>query len=165
MEKFLEEFVSSLDRLYYTYENYIWKNSDSKLDVLIQDNTISFYLYKDKEVIDEIIFSFEEKEKSMYNYLCVRLLVILLGNVYIYNKDNIFYNDTHKAYLKLIVNDDNVLDIFNNIVGSQEDKSIGENMDLVLGMREKLTRKRYYNQFIYQVNDRIELSKKLLRRV
>ena len=165
MEKCLEEFVSSLDRLYYTYENYIWKNSDSKLDVLIQDNTISFYLYKDKEVIDEIIFSFEDKEKSMYNYLCVRLLVILLGNVYIYNKDNIFYNDTHKDYLKLIVNDENVLNIFNNIVSSQEDKSIGENMDLVLGMREKLTRKRYYNQFIYQVNDRIELSKKLLRRV
>lgn len=165
MEKFLEEFVSSLDRLYYTYENYIWKNNASKLDVLIQDNTISFYLYKDKEVIDEIIFSFEEKEKSMYNYLCVRLLVILLGNVYIYNKYNVFYNDTHKAYLKLIVNDDNVLDIFNNIVSKQEDKSIGENMDLVLGMREKLTKKRYYNQFIYQVNDRIELSKKLLRRV
>ena len=165
MEKFLEEFVSSLDILYYTYENYIWKNSASKIDVLIQDNTISFYLYKDKEVIDEIIFSFEEKEKSMYNYLCVRLLIILLGNVYIYNKGNIFYNDTHKDYLKLIVNDDIILDIFNNIVSKQEDKSIGENMDLVLGMREKLTRKRYYNQFIYQVNDRIELSKKLLRRV
>ena len=89
MEKFLEEFVSSLDRLYYTYENYIWKNDDSKLDVLIQDNTISFYLYKKNDVIDEIIFSFDEKEKSMYNYLCVRLLVILLGNVYIYNKDNV----------------------------------------------------------------------------
>ena len=165
MEKFLEEFISSLDRLYYTYENYIWKNEDSKLDVLIQDNTISFYLYKDKEVIDEIIFSFEDKEKSMYNYLCVRLLVILLGNVHVYNKDNIFYNNTHKSYLKLIVNDDNVFDIFNNIVISQEDNSIGENMELVLGMREKLTRKRYYNQFIYQVNDRIELSKKLLRRI
>ena len=165
MEKFLEDFVSSLDRLYYTYENYIWKNNDSKLDVLIQDNTISFYLYKDKEVIDEIIFSFDEKEKSMYNYLCVRLLVILFGNVYIYNKDNIFYNDTHKSYLKLIVNDDNVFDIFNNIVSSQEDNSIGENMELVLGMREKLIRKRYYNQFIYQVNDRIELSRKLLRRI
>jgi len=165
MEKFLEEFVSSLDRLYYTYENYIWKNDDSKLDVLIQDNTISFYLYKNNDVIDEIIFSFDEKEKSIYNYLCVRLLVILLGNVYIYNKDNVFYNDTHKTYLKLIVNDDNVLDIFKNIVSNQEDKVIGNNMDLVLRMRERLTRKRYYDQFIYQVNDRIELSKKLLRRV
>lgn len=165
MEKFLEEFVSSLDRLYYTYENYIWKNDDSKLDVLIQDNTISFYLYKKNEVIDEIIFSFDEKEKSMYNYLCVRLLIILLGNVYIYNKGNIFYNDTHKDYLKLIVNDDIILDIFNNIINVQEDKSISENMDFVLGMREKLIKKRYYNQFICQVNDRIELSKKLLRRV
>ena len=165
MEKFLEEFVSSLDRLYYTYENYIWKNNDSKLDVLIQDNTISFYLYKDKEVIDEIIFSFEDKEKSMYNYLCVRLLVILLGNVYVYNKDNIFYNDTHKSYLRLIVNDESVLDIFDNIINNQKDSVIGENMELLLDMSEKLTKKRYYNKFIYEVNDRVELSKKLLRRV
>ena len=165
MEKFLEEFVSSLDRLYYTYENYIWKNSDSKLDVLIQDNTISFYLYKNSDVIDEIIFSFDEKEKTMYNYLCVRLLVILFGNVYVYNKDNIFYNNMHKSYLRLIVNDESVLDIFDNIINNQEDSVIGENMELLLDMSEKLTKKRYYNKFIYEVNDRVELSKKLLRRV
>ena len=165
MEKFLEEIVDSLDKLYWTYENCIWKNDNCKLDVLLQDRTISFYLYKDREVIDEIILSFDDKEEGVYKYLCVRLLFILFSNCCIYNKDNEFYNKTHKPYLNMIVNDQEVLDKFVEIVNMQEDMIINENMDLVLGMREKLIKKRYYNQFISQFNQRIELSKKLLRRV
>ena len=165
MEKFLEGVVDSLDKLYWTYENYIWKNDNCKLDVLVQDKTMSFYLYKDKEVIDEIILSFDDKEKRIYNYLCVRLLFILFSNCYIYNKDNEFYNKTHKSYLNLIVNEQELLDLFIKIVNMQEDRIVTENMEMVLDMRENLVKKRYYNQFLIQFNDRIELSKKLLRRV
>ena len=165
MEKFLENLVDSIDKLYWTYENYIWKNDNCKLDVLLQDKSISFYLYKDKDVIDEIILSFDDKEKRMYNYLCVRLMFILFSNCYVYNRDNEFYNKTHKPYLNLVVNDCDVLDIFIKIVNMQEDVVINDNMNMVLEMRENLVKKRYYNQFIYQFNDRIELSKKLLRRV
>ena len=165
MDKFLEEVVNSLDKLYWTYENYIWKNDNCKLDVLLQDKAISFYLYKDKEVIDEIIVSFDDKEENVYKYLCVRLLFVLFSNCCIYNKDNEFYNKNHKSYLNLVVNDMDVLYLFRDIVKMQEDMIVNENMSMVLEMRENLVKKRYYNQFISQFNTRIELSKKLLRRV
>lgn len=165
MDKFLEELVSSLDRLYYMYEEYIWKNDNSKLNVLVQDNTICFYLYKDGEVIDEIILSFDSKERRIYSYICIRLLILLLGNVYIYNKDNEFYNDTHKDYLRLIVNDEGILDIFIKIISMQKDIIINENIDIILDIKDSLYRKKYSKEFIKEVNDRIEFSKKLLRRV
>ena len=165
MEKFLEEFINSLDKLCYTYENYIWKNKNVRLDVVLENKKINFYLYKNNDIIDEITFGFEDKEEKMYDYVCVKLLIILLGNVKVYNSDNIFYNDTHKSYLKLIVNDNNILNIFKNVVNNQENNIIDENMELVLVMREKIFKRRYYSNLMLQVNNRIELSKKLLRRV
>lgn len=165
MNKFLEELVSSLDNLYYMYERYIWNNSNSKLEVLVQDNTICFYLYKNKEVIDEIILSFDEDERLMYTYVCIRLLIILLGNVYIYNKDNLFFNNKHKSYLTLIVNDDDILDSMIKIISMQDDIVINEDMDMILDIKGSLARKKYSKDFIKEMNNRIDISKKLLRRV
>ena len=165
MDKFLNELINSLDRLYYLYEEYMWKNDNSKLDVLIQDNTLSFYLYKNGEVIDEIILSFDDRERLMYNYVCIRLLIVLLGNVYIYNKDNEFYNIKHKPYLKLIVNDDLILDEMLKVISVQEKNVINGDMNIISDMRNSLSKKKYSKDFINQINERIDFSKKLLRRV
>ena len=165
MDKFLDDVIKSLDDLYYIYERYMWNNNDSNLDVLIQDNTICFYMYKNKDIIDEIILTFDEDERCMYVYICIRLLLILLGNVYIYNQDNLFYNNTHKKYLKLIVNDEIVLDSMIKIISMQDNIILNENMDLVLDIREILIRKKYFEDFINQLNDRVDFSRKLFKRM
>ena len=165
MDKFLDNVVGSLEDLYYLYEDYIWKNKDSNLDVLIQDNTISFYMYKNREVIDELILSFDNKERSIYEYVSIRLLVILFGNVYIYNKDNLIYNNKHKSYLKLIVNDDDILNNMIKLIDMQDDIVISDSLDMKIDVKNSFFRKRYSNDFIKQLDNRIDFSKKLLRRI
>jgi len=165
MEKFLEKLISSLENLYYLYENYIWKNNDTNLEVLVQDNTISFYMYKCGEVIDEIILSFDNKERTIYEYICIRLLVILFGNVYIYNKGNLIYNNKHKSYLKLVVNDDIILSNMIKLINMQNDMVISDNLNMKLDIKKSFFRRRYSDNFIKQLDDRIDFSKKLLRRI
>ena len=165
MDKFLDDVIKSLDDLYYIYERYMWNNNDSNLEVLIQDNTICFYVYKNKELIDEILLTFDDKERGIYVYICLRLLLILLGNVYIYNQDNLFYNNIHKKYLKLIVNDEFVLDSMIKIISMQDNIIINENMDLILDIRESLIRKKYSHDFVKKLNDRIDFSRKLFKRM
>ena len=165
MNKFLDDIIKLLDELYCTYERYMWNNDDSNLEVLIQDNMICFYMYKNKDLIDEILLSFNEDERSIYVYICIRLLFILLGNVYIHNQDNLFYNDKHKKYLRLIVNDEVVLDSMNKIISMQDDVIINDNMDIVVDIRKSLIKKRYNYEFVDELNDRVNFSKKLFRRM
>ena len=164
MNKFLDDVIKLLDELFYIYERYMWNNDDSNLEVLIQDNMICFYMYKNKDLIDEILLSFDEDERSIYVYICIRLLFILLGNVYIHNQDNLFYNDKYKDYLRLIVNDSIVLDSMNKIISMQDSVIINENMDMVRDIRESLIRKKYSNDFVMQLNDRVNFSRKLFKR-
>ena len=165
MDKFLDDIIKLIDELFYIYERYMWNNDDSNLEVLIQDNMICFYMYKNNELIDEILLSFDISERTMYVYICIRLLFILLGNVYIYNQDNLFYNDKHKKYLKLIVNDSIVLDSMNKIISMQDDVIINDNMDIVVDIRKSLIKKRYNYEFVDELNDRVNFSKKLFRRM
>ena len=58
MKIFKKDLVDRIINLYNMYENYIWRHKDVKLNILIQDNTLSFYLYNDKQDLDEIILTF-----------------------------------------------------------------------------------------------------------
>jgi len=140
-------------------------NNDTNLEVLVHDNTISFYMYKCGEVIDEIILSFDNKERTIYEYICIRLLVILFGNVYIYNKGNLIYNNKHKSYLKLVVNDDIILSNMIKLINMQNDMVISDNLNMKLDIKKSFFRRRYSDNFIKQLDDRIDFSKKLLRRI
>lgn len=165
MNDLLEDMFISLDRLYYLYEEYIWKNKNCRLVVLVKDNTICFYLYKDKEVIDEIILSFDERERSIYEYIGVRLLILLLGNVYIYNYENIFYNDRHKSYLRLIVLDKDIMKMMKMIIDVQDYCVVSENMEYVVNIKNCLVIDRDYNEVLSLLNERINFSRKLLKKV
>ena len=48
MEKYIIELLEKLDTLYVLYERYAWNHPDTKINVLIGDNTISIFL-KDKD--------------------------------------------------------------------------------------------------------------------
>ena len=163
MNNFIDEFVNVLTDLYNLYENYMWKHDDSNLEVLMQDRTICFYLYKNKEVIDELILSFDEKEQGIYAYMCIRLMIIMLGNVIVNIDNNILYNNMHKPYLKLIVNDEGILDSMSRILAFQYKIVIHGKMEILEMVRNRLPRKVYPRKFMRTLNDRVGMSRKLLR--
>ena len=153
MKDFLEDFVNVLTNLYNLYENYMWKHDDSNLEVLIQDRTICFYLYKNKEVIDELVLSFDEKEQGIYAYMCIRLMIVMLGNVIVSIDNNELYNSVHKPYLKLIVNDEGILDSMKRILAFQYKIVIHGKMEILEMVKNKLPRKVYPRKFIRNLND------------
>lgn len=163
MKNFEKDLVEQLSELYQMYENYMWKHEGSNLEVLIQDSTICFYLYDGSEVIDEIVLTFDSKENNLWNYLSLRVMLILFDNAVIYRDDNVLYNTVHKSYLKLTVNDDYILDMMDKIISMQYKVPIYGEMEFLEDMRKDLPWRLYPNKFMKRVNERIGISRKLLR--
>lgn len=105
MEKYIIELLEKLDTLYVLYERYAWNHPDTKINVLIGDNTISVFL-KDKDKLEEdFIITFPDEEailsimqpiinnqdkefihKNMYYLLKARALLFQYQNK-IYDKE------------------------------------------------------------------------------
>jgi len=164
MRVFREDLVEKLVDLYNMYERYIWKFEDAKLDILIQDNSISFYVYNNEEDLDELIVDFSAKENNLYKYVCVRILLMLTRDCVISQEDNIFYNSVHKPYLRLIVNDDKIKDIMGELVVRQQIEIITENTDIIENIRKSVRFTLFYpSKFMDKLDERIGISRKLLR--
>ena len=160
---YIDDMILKLESLYNMYEMYMWKHEDSKLEVLIQDGAICFFLYKNNDVIDNLVLQFDDGDKCTYAYLCIRLVIIMLGNVIIHVDDNILYNDVHKPYLKVFVNDDGILSAINKIIKYQDKIVIHGEMDILNQVRMMLPKIRYPRKFMKNFDERISLSRKLLR--
>ena len=159
------ELLSSLEELCNLYEMYIWKRANSNLELLLQDNSISFYLYEDNEVIDEVIFTFGDnvREMKVYRYISIRVILMLLGNVMMFIDNNILYNNTHKPYFKVIINDDSLLEVIKVIVDRQYNEVINENIDIIRSMYTSIPYSFKHNKFKEKLHNRIDVSRKLLR--
>lgn len=164
MKDFILDMVNKLEDLYNMYENYMWRHEDSRLEVLIQDGSICFYMYKNDDVMDEIILQFDEGDKGIYAYLSIRLVIIMLGNVIIHVDDNVLSNKFHKPYLKVIVNEEGILDSICRIIKYQDKIVIRGDMEILEKVRNILPRIRYPKKFMKQLDDRVSLSRKLLRK-
>ena len=155
--------LNKLVSLYNMYEEYAIRNKDTKINILIQDGSISFYVYNSKENVDEFIITFSDKENSLYKYISVGIYDRLSTDMVVYNEDNEFYNK-EKPYLKMIVNDDNMLYIMKSLV-------LGEhfgNVDYKNNVFDELSSKVpftwiYPFKFMYRLDERVSLSKKLLK--
>ena len=163
MKDYLEEIILKCSDLYDMYESYLWKHDDSNLEVLIQDNTLCYYLYKNKELYDEIILTFDEKEKGIYAYICIRMIIHMLGNVTIYVNENELYNNVHKSYLKVIVNDEGILDSILRIIKYQDVIVIHGKMEILELVRSRLPKIKYGKKFVREFDERVSLSRKLLK--
>lgn len=163
MDNFIEGLVNKLEELYNYYEMYMWKNTNANLDILLQDNTVCFYLYNNNNLLDEFILSFDDKERKLYEYLCLRIMILTLGNLFIHQEENIIYNDKHKPYLKIIVNDDEVLNILNMIISSQEKEIINSDTPGVRDIYKSVPKRKYPSSFIDELGSRVEKSKRLIR--
>lgn len=165
MRIFKEDLVNRLINLYNMYERYIWRHDGVKLDILMQDNSISFYIYNNKEDLDEIIIDFSNKENNLYKYVCLRMLLMLMRDCVMEQDNNIFYNKVHKPYLRLIVNDDKIKELMSGLIVRQEIELITVNTDVIKDMRESVKGNLFYpSKFMNSLDERIGLSKKLLRK-
>ena len=164
MKNYREDLVNRLIDLYRMYEEYIWKYDDTKIDVLMQDNTISFYVYNKEETLDELIVDFSNKENNLYKYVCLRILLMFINDCIVVQDDNIFYNNAIKPYLKLIVNDDDIKIMMGKLVSRQLVEFITEDTDIIKEMKHSVKFLLFYpTKFMNKLDERIGLSRKLLR--
>ena len=161
-EKYDDLVVNKLYELYKIYEEYIWKYNGRKLIVMFQNNMISFYLYQDNQVVDELDISFDNKEEKLYTSICLKTFIFLLGNVLIYKDNNIYYNNKHKDYLRVIVKDNRINKIINELVNNQINEVIDTKNNIIKN-NTKIKRKIYNKEFLNKLDTRIELSKIMLR--
>lgn len=164
MRDYKEDLVDRVIKLYNMYERYMWRYEEVKLNILIQDNTISFYLYNDKVDIDNIIFSFSGKENGLYKYISIKILMEMLNDVVVHIDENEFHNKVLKPYLRLIVNDYEVFNIMKELVDRQLLEFINENTDLIKNVRKSIINPVFYpNKFMKELDERIGMSRKLLK--
>lgn len=164
MKNYRDDLVNRLIGLYRMYEAYIWKHEDTKIDILIQDNSISFYVYNEEEVLDELIVDFSNKENNLYKYVCLRMLLMFINDCIVVQADNIFYNNAIKPYLKLIVNDEKVKKIMDLLIVRQLVECITEDTDIIKNMKHSVKFLLFYpTKFMNKLDERIDLSRKLLK--
>jgi len=85
---------------------------------------------------------------------------MVLGDVFIYKEGNTFYNEKHKSYVNIVINDDKLLELINQLVFNQEEVFIQEGINEIY---KKKPFKLYNKKFFNDLDKRIDVSKKLLR--
>ena len=151
-----QDFIKSLDKLCGIYSDYLKEYKDSMLDVLIEDNMIKMYLYRNKEIVDEFGLVFNYKEKDSYIYISIVIMKMLFGGKTIYAKDNVFYKNMDGSGFKIIVNDSDLYDRMFGIVPIYRDIDFYDKIDNGRRVRNKINRNRNGNN----LDERIELTKK-----
>ena len=166
MKKMIDELTERISKLYKTYENFLWRGNNRELIITFQSNRlISFYLYKDMEIIDEIYLSFDEKEYDLYKAACLRTFIICFGNVlaHKHEDEDVYYNDKHKPYLYIISKDKNVTALVDSMIAKQEQEIINENTPEVKGITERIKKRVYDKKFLEHLDQRIKISHELLK--
>lgn len=159
----IENITKTIDKFNILYENMAWKDDSIKLDIFYEDEKIIMKLYNDKEILDILELSFSEKERKKYIYYVMHHFISVLGNVKIYQNNNIFYNEKHKSYLRVIINDQVIERLVKEYMNRQEELQIDQIFD------EKLYKEipfvmRYENKKIDKaLKKRYEITRKLLR--
>ena len=166
MNKFVIELTDRINELYKTYESYIWNGKNRRLAIVFQNNmTLTFYLYEDNELVDELHLSFDRKEYDLYKAICLRTFVISLGNVLVHKleDEDAYYNDKHKPYLVVISKDKKINNLIDLILENQEKEIINYNTDIIKNTSSLVKRKVYDKNFLKQLDTRIRLSHEMLK--
>lgn len=114
------EVDKQVDRFYKLYETKCWKDNELEIIVEMIDNNFLMSLVKDEEVLDAILFYYGKNERIIYRYMMIKFFLMLLGNVMIYQDENVFFNERHKNYLNVIVGDSDLLKLFTELRNTQE---------------------------------------------
>ena len=167
MNKFVDELSYRINELYKVYENYIWKKEGRRLAIVFQNNMIlTFYLFENNELVDELHLSFDKNEYNLFRAVCLRTFVMALGNVLVHKLDSedVYYNDKRKPYLAVISKSDSITEIIDIMLETQETEIINKNNRMIQTLEKNIKRKVYNKQFLKELDTRIKLSDELLKR-
>lgn len=167
MKRYIDELTKRIDELLKTYEQHLWSNHDDGLYVTFKDNMIMFNLLHDREMIDELYLSFEEKERKFYEAICLRTFALMFGNVMVY-KDTLmdeymmYFNEKQKPYFALATDDKELINMIDTILDTQEEEAI-KNHKILKDMNNKVKKYLPNRPVLYNLDKRIEVSKEMLR--
>lgn len=164
MKNYKNDLLNRIINLYNMYEKYMWMHDDVKLNILIQDNAIAFYLYNDKEEIDNLVLTFSLGENALYKYISIKILLEMMRDVVVHRDENEFHNRVLKPYLRIIVNDDKILEMMTLLVDRQLLGIKNVNTDLVKDIEREVINPIFYpNRVMKKLDERIGITRKLLK--
>lgn len=149
-----KKFLFELENLCNIYNDYLDEHDNSKLDVYISNGIIKINLISKNSIIDEFELTFEEHEEEIYRYISMFLFKVLFNSMVIYSKDNMFFDNIDNKKRNIILYDDKLVNEFGIYY---RDEYLDNNMKI----RNKINRNNNGNN----MNQRVELTKKLLKRV
>ena len=152
-----KDFIKLLEDLCYIYRDYVKKNDNSRLDVIINNNMINIKLFKDDTLMDRFGLAFNHKERNSYMYISVILMKNLFGSRLIYNRDNLLYSDS--INVKFDVIDQDVLDRMFSVMSIYRDVNFYDRIDQGRKIRNKINRDRTAKL----LDERINITKALLK--
>ncbi len=165
--KSVNTMLEKLYELYTVYERYMWKNEDVKLFIFLEECEISFLMYYEENgeciPIDAVTLQFEQSEMDLCKYTSLRYFIKIFGNVMIHRNDNVIYNDRHMPYLKMIIGDDELLQIINEIINIQEEVFVNDNLEVVDKLGKKLSSRRECSLVTQALDERIEIARLKLK--
>lgn len=116
----VREVDRQVDRFYKLYETKCWQDDELEIFVEMFDNNFLMSLMRNEEVLDAILFCYENNERIIYRYMMIKFFLMLLGNVIIYQDENVFFNERHKNYLNVLVEDKELLELFTELRNTQD---------------------------------------------
>ena len=169
MNNYINELTDKLYELYKTYESYAWKYNDRRIVIAFQkDRRLSFYLYElygQKELVDDLHLSFDKLEYDLYKIICLRLFVMIIGNVKIHKLGNeMYYNPIHKPYLLVINKDMELKKMIDEMIVRQDNEILNFDIDIVKDVSKNVKKKKYSKQFLDNIDAHTKLLREILRR-
>ena len=149
-----KKFLTELEKLCNIYNDYIDEHDNSRLDVYISNGIIKINLISKDAIVDEFELTFEDNEEDIYRYISMFLFNVLFNSRIIYSKDNMFFDDIDNKKRNITLYDDLLV---NEFLIYCKDEYLDNNMKI----RNKINRNNNGNN----MNHRVELTKKLLKRV
>ena len=149
-----KKFLTELERLCNIYNDYIDEHDNSRLDVYISNDIIKINLINHDAIVDEFELTFEDNEEDIYRYISMFLFNVLFNSRIIYSKDNMFFDDIDNKKRNITLYDDKLV---NEFLIYSKDEYLNNNIKI----RNIINRFSNGNN----MNHRVELTKKLLKRV
>ncbi len=162
MKKKISYIWDRINELIKIYDNYLFFHEGSSLNIVIDNDTISFYLFDDEKE-DNFILTFDQSDKESFNYIGVKVIVRLFGNVLMYFDGITVYNKKHKENITISILNNDIKDIILKIISVQENEFINDDNKLLIDLKNKAKRK-YPEEFVKLLNKRIDVSKEYLER-
>ena len=155
--------ISNINKLYKIYDDYAWNSNDKKIAVVFENNSLTFKVYRDSELMDEFQLSFKDNEKDLYKVIATNLFINMLGKVEIHKYNNeVYFNNVHKAYLLIMSKEPELNQIFDELMVRQKKENIA-NSSVVNNVNNKLKPRIYSRKLLRTLEDRIKISEVMFK--